>query len=388
MSEAGRGIEARRRLLEVIAAQTDAIGRRAARDAGTGVELIGEYLSLILAAAENGKRFSAADLDAFRAQGADAAERGVALAVVLDLYLSATWRLWDAVNSEASGSSQVTIGSIASTMFRAADDAAEALAEGYAETQRRTVRFEESLRREFVDDLLAGTTAVQQLRERANRFGFNIAGTHHVVVAGGERPLVDAGPVHARVENQLLNSFGGRDVIVATKGGLLVCVIPGGSVDSQNQLVATLHGTGEGPWVIGVGRPDRGPTGVVRSYGEARAARELEIRLQRGVMVARYEKLLPFLVISTASDLAAEMVAEVLGPLDAARGGAAPLIETLRAHFESGGNVLATARSLLLSPRAVTYRLERVAQLTGHSVDHAESRFVLELAVRASVLVS
>ena len=57
-------------------------------------------------------------------------------------------------------------------------------------------------------------------------------------------------------------------------------------------------------------------------------------------------------------------------------------------HIAASGNVSATARALYLSPRAVVYRLERIAKLTGHSPQDPESRFVLELAVRSRRLAA
>ena len=86
--------------------------------------------------------------------------------------------------------------------------------------------------------------------------------------------------------------------------------------------------------------------------------------------------------------LAAELVATVLGPLERARGGAEPLIATLEAHFASSGNTTATARLLGLSPRAVVYRLNRVADLTKYSPSEASDRFALELAIRSRRLAA
>jgi len=173
-------------------------------------------------------------------------------------------------------------------MFRAADDVAAALAEGCERAQRRTVRFEESLRREFVDDLLGGTTNPESLREPAVRFGFNLAGVHHVVVARTGRRLVDTGPIHSQIDAYILANIGSRDVIAATKEGMLVCVLPDEGIDAAAGLVAALEQAEEGPWWLGVGRPGSGPGGVVASYGEARETLDLAARLNRGVTVARF----------------------------------------------------------------------------------------------------
>ena len=364
-----------------------AVERLAAGDAGVGAPLLGEYLPSVLESARSGRRLTRSTLDVFSRQGEAAANQGIALAAILDLYLSATWRLWSVIASRADRSGPAAVAAVAAAMFRAADDVAEALAEGYERAQRRTVRLEESLRREFVDDLLGGTTDAGSLLEGAARFAFNLAGIHHVVVARTSRRLVDTGPIHSRVDAYILATFGARDVIAATKEGMLVCVFPGEGFDPVEGFVAALEQAGEGPWHLGVGRPGSGPGGVVASYGEARETLDLEARLDRGVTVARFEHLLPFRVLIADEALAAEMVEAVLGSLRAARGGGRHLVETLEAHFACAGNLSATARMLHLSARAVTYRLERIGALTGYSPQEPEDRFVLEMAVRARGLI-
>lgn len=366
----------------------DDVAARAGRDARIDPALLGGYLPAVLDAARAGRRLGRDDLDACRRSGEEAAERGVALAAVLDLYLSATWRLWGDIAERAAGAEAAAVAAVAAIMFRAADDGAAALAGGYEEAQRRTVRYEESMRREFVDDLLSGAADPELLQERAARFGFNLAGAHAVTAARTGRRLVDAGPVHRRVEAHVLAAFGGRDAVVATKEGLLVCVFPCADRDPTAELVRTLEQTGEGPWRVGVGGAHAGPGGVVRSYGEARQSLELAARNAGTGAVARFGDLLPWRVLVADPSLGAELVVAVLGPLDAARGGAQHLIDTLDAFVATGGNVSAAARTLHLSSRAVVYRLERIAQLTGHSPQEPEGRFVLELAVRARRLVT
>ena len=366
----------------------DQVGLLAASDAGVKSAMLGEYLRTVIELVRSGRRLSRADLDTCRQHGEDAANQGIALSAMLDLYLSAIWRLWAEIDTRAVRSNAATVAAAAAALFRAADDAAEALAAGYERSQRRTIRFEESLRREFVDDLLAGSGAPDLMLERAARFGFNLAGTHQVAVARTGRRLVDAGPVHSRVEAHVLASFGGRDVMVATRDGLLVCLFPGAAHDPAPGLIRSLEEAGAGPWRLGIGRPGSGTGGLVRSYTEARQAIELADRLGSAGQVARFEELLPYRVLTADAGAVRELVAKVLGPLQSARGGGQHLIETLEAHIAASGNLSATARALHLSARAVGYRLERITQLTGHSPNDPEGRFVLELAVRCRPLVA
>ena len=70
----------------------------------------------------------------------------------------------------------------------------------------------------------------------------------------------------------------------------------------------------------------------------------------------------------------------VLTPLDTARGGAGPLLDTLRAHAGTGANATATARALHLSVRAVSYRLRRIHELTGYDPGVPGDAYVLTTA--------
>ena len=360
----------------------------AALDAGVEPTMLGGYLRAVVDVVRTGHRLSGEQVDACRFQGEEAANQGVALSALLDLYLSATWRLWAEIDTRAPRSNATAVAAAAAAMFRASDDAAEALAEGYERAQRQTIRYEESLRREFVDDLLAGSGESDLMLERAARFGFNLAAIHQVIVARTGWRLVDAGPIHSRVEAHVLASFGGRDVMVATRDGLLVCVFPGTAQDPAAGLLRSLEEAGAGPWRLGVGSLGRGSGGLVRSYGEARQSIELADRLNRVNPVARFEELLPYRVLTADTGVVSELVATVLGPLQGARGGGHSLIETLVAHIAASGNLSATARALHLSPRAVGYRLGRITQLTGHSPNDPEGRFVLEMAIRCRSLIA
>jgi DNA-binding PucR family transcriptional regulator len=363
------------------------VAKEAGQDSSTDPRLLGSYLDFVLRAARASRLLAPAELAECRKLGRAAASEDVPLPALLDLYLSATWRLWQDLQSRAEGYGGAVLGAVAAALFRGADDAVAALGDGYQEAQRAAIRSEEALRREFVDDLLGGGQVDPSLEDRARRFGFNLPGLHRVVVARTDRRLHDAGPVHRAVEGTL-RDVRTRGTLTATKDGLLVCVLPG-SIDHPEKLVGDLAEQAEpGPWQIGAGEPHAGPGGVARSYGEAREAVDLAARLGLAHRVVRFADVLPYRILGRDPEALRELVDSVLGNLGRARTGGRPLIETLEAYFAASGNVSETARRLYLSPRAVTYRLATIARLTGHRPDDPEDRFVLELAVRGSKLVS
>src|SRR5215468_5450647 len=72
-----------------------AIASAASREAGgVPVGLLGDYLPAAAEAAASGRRLTATELSGYGRSGERAALSGVALRGLVDLFLSATWRLW------------------------------------------------------------------------------------------------------------------------------------------------------------------------------------------------------------------------------------------------------------------------------------------------------
>jgi hypothetical protein len=350
--------------------------------------LLDGYLPTLVAVAGTGRRLTRQELDACHQHGEEAAGLGVPLRAVVDAYLTATWQAWEQLPTARAAGSVGAVRSVALAVLRAADDAAAALADGYERAQRVSIRREEALRREFIDDLLAGRGDLQLLIGRAERFGLRLGGRHVVAVATAAEPLEDATPFTRQVEAEVAHRFGSRDVLVATKAGLLVCVVP--AADGQDgrvvgELARLLRRLGGQR--VGVGRPRAGPTGVARSYQEAIEALELAGRLGLDDPVVEAASLLVYRVLLRDRAAIAELVDGVLGPLRQARGGAGPLLDTLTAYFQTGGVAAATARRLHLGTRTVTYRLERVRALTGYAATDPAHRFTLEAAVLGARLL-
>jgi sugar diacid utilization regulator len=351
-------------------------------DAGVRATSLGDAVEIILRTIRLGSLPPARDLDRFRADGVRAAADGTPLPALIDLLLSTSWRLWRAVVSRRPSTGPRALAEAGELLLRATDDMVSALARGYVDAQRQAIRREESSRREFVDDLLAGTSEPQRLEGTAQAFGVNLSTDHVVIVAKANRPLHDSGPIHGWVESQVFSRFGASDVIVTTKDGLLVCVFPALTSEVPEHLAGFLDEVVEGGWRIGVGRAESGPSGPARSYRQAIETLTNALRVAPELRVARFDDLLPYHLLGRDPQALSEFVRHTLGDLSAARGGSGPLIETIETYIETSGNTSETARRLFLSPRAVTYRLETIAKLTGRRMDEPEDRFVLELAVR------
>lgn len=368
--------------------------RAASESSGVRAEFLGNYLDLLAAAAATGRRPRRAELDTLRCCGERAAAEGVPLAELVDLYLAATELAWPTLpfTAQPPHSAAAPVprpGPSASSVLSTARRATAAVTAGHGQSQFRAAQQEERARQEFIEDLLLGRSGFGQLAERAEHFGVLLTGAHLVIVARCEQPFSAGDGAVRQIENGLVSRLGFRNVLVAVRDGLLVCIVPrslrGGSGEFVHHLTTSL-GTSV-RWQVGVGRPHSGPGSVLKSYDEARGVLDLADRLGIRTPVLHAADLLVFPVLLRDREAIVDLVTSVLAPLADARGGAQPLLETLMVFFSCTGNTSATARKLGITPRAVVYRLGRVRDLTGYSPTEHTQRFTLEAAVLGARLL-
>lgn len=412
------------------------IAAAAARDAGgIDVGLLRDFLPVLASAVGARTRLRARDLAGYGDAGRKAAASGVALRALVDLYMSAAWRLWrhlpEVIGAAEDPAAVVLAGEV---MLRGADDAVAVLTEGYQLARRDLVRAQAAARREFVDDLLlGGTQALAGLVDRAALFGLSLVGPHAVVVVLADKPFTDSSPLTEILERSIQGTKADADALVTTKDGALVVIFAAPDRHAILEVIDGLtgslpsSGTGAavqlrrtaavGAWRMGVGRAHQGPSGVRLSFEQAQEALELGLRLggtplggaragsaplastgpggtplggpgQGGTgQIFDAADLLVHRVLIRDEAAIRELVEAVLNPLRDARGGAEPLIKTLEAYFYAGGNASLAARSLHLSVRALTYRLAKIAELTARDPTDPGPRFELQTAVTGARLL-
>ena len=368
------------------------VAEGASRDAGgVPVGLLGDYLPLLADAAVTGRRPKRSELDAVGLLGRRAAEQGISAGRVVQLYLSAARRLWQDLPMVVRSRNPEVVREAAAAVLHVVDNAVATLAEGYAVARRDLVRREEALRRELIDDLLRGDSDLGALVERSEPFGLDLARGHRVALAAPSRRLPDTDAAISALEAVIFNRLGDRDVLVATKEGLLVVLAPAAvrnspTTDADNDLGRLMHGElnrlrhGR-PWRVAVGRAHPGLYGIARSYEEAREALTMAGRLHLAGPVVDAHDLLVYRVLLRDQPAIVDLVSSVLSPLQQARGGAEPLLATLDAYFGTGAVATESAKRLHLSVRTVTYRLARVKTLTGYDAADPQHRFTLQAAV-------
>ncbi|WP_031515847.1 PucR family transcriptional regulator [Streptomyces sp. NRRL F-5123] len=329
-----------------------------------------------------------AERESRRALGEQAADAGIGLRELTAGHLAAARRAWATLPGVAGARDPGDLRRTGAAVLAALEAGVHALAEGHARAQRHAVRRAEAERRAFVDDLLYGRSDPGRIAEQAESFGLRLAERHVVVVAapppGGTYD--ERHPLLRRVERELAGRFGDHDALVAPKDGRLVCVAPTGQQPVLDAFVK-LAGAEESGGRVAVSRPHSGAAGVVRSYEEALSALDLAERLALEARVLLAADLLVFPVLMRDRAAMSDLVQSVLGPLRDARGGAAPLLETISAYSAAGYVNAEAARRLDLSVRALSYRLERIAALTGFDPDDPLQRYTLETAALGARLL-
>ncbi|MCE3549868.1 helix-turn-helix domain-containing protein [Pseudonocardia sp. RS11V-5] len=257
--------------------------------------------------------------------------------------------------------------------------------------QRNLVESELRLRRDLVDDLLAGTD-VAGARSRAEALGHDLTSPHRVLVL---RWPAEEGLVRA-VEQASRAALGATPLLARRPDGIvLVAPEPDGPEEPDGRcpwealhraVTERLPAALGSPGAIGVGAVCHDPAGLARSFLEAQRALTVRLGCGRPVGVTRYEDLGIYRVLTVDGDdgEVRGYVREWLGPLldyDSTNG--ADLVRTVWQYLEQGGNYDATARALLIHRSTLRYRLRRIREISGLDLGAVDTRLNLHVAARA-----
>jgi sugar diacid utilization regulator len=283
------------------------------------------------------------------------------------------------------------------------------VADGLARVRRVQERSTQS-RQEVLTELLAAPAKTrEQVVLRARGLGVPIDGWH-VVARLDFESLTDPAPEREASVYELRARFGmavlqalrsaGGTWHEAREGDAIVLVNtcpedPGptaaGEVASamDKVLVALRSRLPEALVRCGVGMASAGPSGLLASLAEAKAAAVAARTSQRERVAVAFDSfgLRRALVEWYASDTAREAASVVLAPLSALGGiRAERLIQTLHVYLDERGSLTRTAQRLNLHRNAVAYRINRIFELLDVDQDNPDDLLLLQLACRAREL--
>ena len=140
----------------------------------------------------------------------------------------------------------------------------------------------------------------------------------------------------------------------------------------------------------GIGQIAKNVQAIPQAWRETQQALEIgrrlfgEGKLHSFASLGIYRLLFPLYGEQTLLDF----YRETLGPLlDADNRGNQALLETLEGFFRCNGNLSETARVMHLHRNSLLYRLSRIEELLGRSLENAELRLSLQIALKIRVLL-
>ena len=254
--------------------------------------------------------------------------------------------------------------------------------------ERAVVEAETKIQGDFVRDVLRGSYANEaSILARAAHLEWDVEAQHGV--AALDLTAADGAPAALR---SAISRRGVRPLVAAwDRGAAFIYPLPQETsakdwlavVDQIRTEVAgqlSLRGVS-----AGIGRPHAGLKGLQRSYAEADQALRAGQRLFGSGQTAAFADLGAYRVLAQLQGTAElrSFQDETLGELiDYDEKSGSQLLPTLDAFFTANGNLSKTADMLFVHRNTLMYRLKRIEELTGASLDDPETRFDVQLALK------
>ena len=273
---------------------------------------------------------------------------------------------------------------------------------------RATLEVEERLRGEAIADLLGGTYPDEPaMAARAARLGHDLGSPHELMLVDVAVPTASSG---ASVEDDATRAGGPdpdrrfvavirdalakrapRSLTVLHAGSIVVLASNRGRGDRDGRAIANdILGAletvaGPGTVTIALGDTCRRPADYADAFAGARRALDLMLKLGRRGGVVGARELGPYGLLLQASerDELEAFARSALEPLvehDSRHG--ADLLGTLRVYLEEDRVQRRAAARCFIHVNTVVYRINRIEQLLGRSLDEPSAVFDLTLALR------
>lgn len=347
----------------------------------------------VLATISEGRPARRTDFPITAAQATRRVRQGVSLADFLQAFRLNQVSLWERV-LEAAGPDPETRDAaltLAAHVMQVIEVGSTVAAEAYVEAQQLDLAESDRVRRDLLEDLLAGREVAPGPKQAMLRMaGLEASSPFVVASAVAVQPLADGHSLRDAV------FAGGRDFAGAGGRGFAVVrhdevigvspIAPGGEVAiverfEQAQRRLMRHGI---PLAVGISTVHTGPSGVPEAYGEASVARR-GLGSSPGVLALPRLSSFDYLVLRDDPTSRRLIRADVRRFVeeDQARGGV--LTETLLEYVACDLNAKTAAENLHMHVNTAYYRLERIAERTG--CDLRKFADVQELLIAVRLLV-
>ncbi|MFF7251068.1 PucR family transcriptional regulator [Embleya sp. NPDC008237] len=250
---------------------------------------------------------------------------------------------------------------------------------------RNLAEVELRLRRELVDDLLAGTDE-ESAYARSEAVGHDLRRSHYVVVAQWSNRASDDS--FAQTVGRAAAAVGMRSLLTRRSDHVVLVADDRPHARALHDALARETGTPSG--AIGVSSPCDSPDDIPHRYQEAQRALEVRRHSRERYGTTFYDELGLYRILGPGNDHREleTFVHEWLGRLiDYDSRHHTAMVETLTRYFDWGGNYDETAESLAIHRSTLRYRLQRIRDISGNDLANVEDRLNLQVATRVWKIV-
>lgn len=255
-----------------------------------------------------------------------------------------------------------------------------------------------ALRGNFLEGLLAGTLPAGEIERLSTRLDHNTAKPHAILVYAWDGT---APPSLRRLETTL-NWLSNEDqpLLVHIYGGTHICVFQTLRKDDlelsacfeldrrlREQIRAEMPNL-TARLIGGMAAPMEELAEWPPAHQRALQAMQLgkKLRLDR---LVEYNSLGIYRLLAQLEiqPTVMQFCQQIIGPLvEYDRNHNSNLVQTIESYFEHHGNISQTAESLFIHRNTLLYRLERIQELTGQSLEQSDMRLALHLSLKLWLL--
>ncbi|MGH4027201.1 MAG: PucR family transcriptional regulator [Pseudonocardiaceae bacterium] len=250
--------------------------------------------------------------------------------------------------------------------------------------QRKLAEMELRLRRDLVDDLITGTDQGNAFA-RAEAVGHDLRAPHYIAVVQWQDTANDE--TFAEAIARAARATGMRSLLARLYGVVVLLISgepPGRALyEEVSREVGTTTGA------IGISGRCESLADLPQSFHKALRALHIRQKSSFPDGVCTFGELGIYRILGAEDGETELFVQEWLGALlDYDNRHRANLVRTLSEYLECGGNYSHTAQVLVIHRSTLRYRLQRIREVTGLSLQDPDSRLNLHVATRAWKVLS
>lgn len=251
-----------------------------------------------------------------------------------------------------------------------------------------------ALRGNFLEGLLAGTLPTGEIERLSTRLDHNTAKPHAALVYAWDGPEP---PSFRRLET-ILNWLANEDhpLLVHVYGGTHLCVFHTLRKDDLEMAAAfeldrRLREQIRAEMPTLTARLVGGLSGPMETLEEWPSTHQRAVQAMQLGKKLRIDRLVEYNSLGIyrllgqleGQPAVMQFCQQIIGPLvEYDRSHNSSLVQTMDAYFTHHGNISQTAESLFIHCNTLLYRLERVQELTGQSLEQADMRLALHLSLK------